>query len=233
MYELEDLKKKLEFVCEVLMESKDLLTHIDNLSGDGDLGISMERAALSVLREIQNNQEDGITGFLKRCAISINMDAPSTMGTLISLSVMETAKLMRGKDSFSIPDLCEIPQKMVETIMIYGRAQLGDKTVLDSLIPYAQSLRSHLFEFQNVDQAADAAAEEALRAAENTYGMVAKIGRAKWIGTRARNCLDGGAVVCALISNAMVGRRITFTVKAPEHFPAKQTEKIIKNGNKT
>lgn len=213
MCELQDLKKALSFVCEVLIESKDLLTHIDNLSGDGDLGISMEKAARSVQRELTATQSDGISGLLKRCALSINIDAPSTMGTLISFSIMEAAKYMKGKEQFSVEDLCEIPQKMVEIIMIYGRAQLGDKTVLDSLIPYAKAIRHQLISTGgDIESSVRIAAEEAERAANATKGCIAKIGRAKWIGARAKNCPDGGAVVCALVCNALIGKRIEITV---------------------
>lgn len=212
-FDIAFLKGVLAEVAAVLIESKDLLTHIDNLSGDGDLGLSMEKAAYSMLREVEKDSPDGIAGLLSRCAVSINSDAPSTMGTLCSFSIMEAAKVMKGKSCFTAEDLLEIPQKMVEIIMIRGRAQRGDKTVLDALIPYAQALRERYDACRDISEAAVEAAGEAERAANATKGCIAKIGRAKWIAERSRSCPDGGAVVCAIVANAIVGKRIEVSVE--------------------
>ncbi len=212
-FDLAHLRKVLSFVASVVIESKDLLTHIDNLSGDGDLGISMEKAANSVLKELDNPENDGIAGLLSRCAVTINTDAPSTMGTLCSFSVMEAAKIMAGKDSFSDRDLLKIPYSMINIIMIRGRAQPGDKTVLDALIPFADAL-SEAYERENdIVKAADLASDAAAEAANRTKGWVARIGRAKWIAERSRNCPDGGAVLCAIVVNAISGKRIEINMQ--------------------
>ncbi|MDR1560194.1 MAG: DAK2 domain-containing protein [Clostridiales bacterium] len=212
-YDLSALRKALVNASVALIESKELLTHIDNLSGDGDLGISMQKAGRSVLRELDKSDEDGIAGLLSRCAVSINLDAPSTMGTLTSFSLMEAAKQMKGKERFSIPDLLRIPFRMVEIIMIRGRAQRGDKTVLDALVPYAEALSEQYLDELDIEKAAAYAAEAAEQAANDTRGHLAKIGRAKWIAERSRDCPDGGAVVCAIVVNAIIGKRIIVSVE--------------------
>jgi dihydroxyacetone kinase len=211
-YDLESLKLKLIAVANVLIESKELLTHIDNLSGDGDLGISMEKVGNSVLREVSRIASDGIAGLLSRCAVSINVDAPSTMGTLISFSVMEAARLMKGKSIFQDEDLLRIPARMVEIIMIRGRALRGDKTVLDALIPYSETLSKAYQDEANIAKAAVIAANQAFVSANLTKGCIAKIGRAKWIAERSRNCPDGGAVVAAIITNMLVNKKIEIRV---------------------
>lgn len=206
------LREALEKIARELIASKELLTHIDNLTGDGDLGISMEKGGYSILQELEKQEGDGIAGLLLRCAIAVNRDAPSTMGTLSSLSIMEVAKLMKGKEQFGTFDLLRIPDCMVNIITIRGRAQLGDKTVLDALIPYSRKL-TEVYESQgSMPEAILAAAEEAAAAANATKGKLAKIGRAKWIGERSRNCPDGGAVVCAIVANAIIDRAVTFDV---------------------
>ncbi|MDR1541521.1 MAG: DAK2 domain-containing protein [Clostridiales bacterium] len=211
-HDLNALRKILSDVACVLIESKELLTHIDNLSGDGDLGISMEKAGYSLLRELKEPNDDGIAGLLSRCAVRVNMDAPSTMGTLASFSIMEAAKLMKGKTAFSDTDLLRIPFAMIEIIMIRGRAQEGDKTVLDALIPYARTLSEKYSQEKDMGKAALAAADAACIAAGRTKGWIAKIGRAKWIAQRSRDCPDGGAVVAALAANIIVGKKIEVIV---------------------
>ena len=184
----------LKRISDELIEAKELLTYIDNLSGDGDLGISMEKAAFSILQEIGVPAES-ISDVLFRCARQININAPSTMGTLLSFSLLETARLLQNKATIEDRDALMIPRKMVETIMINGRAQLGDKTVLDALIPYSNALQDSYLEQFDIVKAAKHAAIQAENAANATKGCIAKIGRAKWIAERSRNCPDGGAVV--------------------------------------
>jgi hypothetical protein len=189
-----------------------LLTHIDNLSGDGDLGISMEKAAYSILQELDKPDIGDIASLLSNCAVSININAPSTMGTLTSFSILEAAKIMRWNDEFSDSDLLNIPLRMVETIMIHGRAQRGDKTVLDALIPYAEALNEKYRAERDIRKAAECAADAAAQAAKATKGCIAKIGRAKWIAERSRDCPDGGAVVCAIVVNTIVDRKFEVDV---------------------
>lgn len=208
---MNDVLQALKRIADELIEAKELLTYIDNLSGDGDLGISMEKAALSILQEIEVPAES-ISDVLFRCARQININAPSTMGTLLSFSLLETSKLLHKKATIEDRDALMIPRKMVETIMINGRAQLGDKTVLDALIPYSDALQDSYLEQFDIIKAAKHAAIQAENAAEATKGCIAKIGRAKWIAERSRNCPDGGAVVCAIIANMLIYRKINIHV---------------------
>lgn len=210
-FSLDDVLQALKRISLELIESKDLLTYIDNLSGDGDLGISMEKAALSILQEIESPAES-ISDVLFRCARQININAPSTMGTLLSFSLLEAAKLLQNKTTVEDRDSLMMPRKMVETIMINGRAQLGDKTVLDALIPYSDALQDNYLEQFDIAKAAKHAAIQAENAANATKGCIAKIGRAKWIAERSRNCPDGGAVVCAIIANMLIHRKIDIHV---------------------
>lgn len=211
-YSLSDLRKALERISEELLRHKDILTLIDSLSGDGDLGMSMEKVAHSLTQELRAEAQDGVAGLMLRCAQRVNTNAPSTMGTLLSLSGIEAAKLLQGKESLSDRDLLRIPAKSVETIMIHGRAQRGDKTVLDALIPYSEALMDCWLDTQDIGQAAIAAAQVAETAAKETKGCIAKIGRAKWIAERSRDCPDGGAVVCAIIVNAIIGKQLTVSL---------------------
>jgi dihydroxyacetone kinase-like protein len=170
-YDINDLRNALTRASQALIENKELLTYIDNLSGDGDLGISMEKTGKCILRELGKRRDDGIDGLLHRCSISVNLDAPSTMGTLTSFAILEASKHMEGKERFAASDLIRIPQKMTEIIMIRGRAQLGDKTVLDSLIPYAEAISDSYFASHDIEAAVAHAAECAEAAAKETKGM--------------------------------------------------------------
>jgi dihydroxyacetone kinase len=209
---LDALRGALQDAARDLIEAKDTLTYIDNLSGDGDLGISMEKVGFCILKELNGTRTDSISGLLNRCAQQINVHAPSTMGTLLCFSILEAARIAEGKETLNDKDLLKIPAKMIETIMIHGRAHLGDKTVLDSLIPFSEALHDRYLDTLDMNDAYFAAAQEAERTANATRGCIAKIGRAKWIAERSRDCPDGGAIVCAIIVNAMIKRKIVINI---------------------
>ena len=211
-FDMGTVRNALKNVSEELIASKDILNYIDSRCGDGDLGISMEKVGYSILRHLDNQDLDTLPPLLMKCAYQIGVDAPSTMGTLTSLSLFEVSRRMQGMQEIKDSIIIRMPQIMVETIMIHGRAQLGDKTVLDSLIPYSEKLQESYLETSDIREAAMIAAKEAERAANATRGCIAKIGRAKWIAERSRNCPDGGAIVCAIVVNTLVGRRIPIVV---------------------
>lgn len=208
-YFVEDLRQALFRVVDALIEAKDLLTDIDNISGDGDLGISMEKGAIAIRRELELHREapneNLISDLLMRCAVSLNREAPSTMGTLTSLALMDVSLMMQGKDFFEDKDILMIPRCMAQTIMIYGRAKAGDKTVLDALLPLSETLESVYISSSDIKLAVEQACKETIRAVSGTKGWVARIGRAKWFANRSRNCQDGGATVCAIVVNAIAG----------------------------
>lgn len=217
-YSVEDMKRAIHRAVCAVIDAKDLFTDVDNLSGDGDLGISMEKGALVIRRELDQPGEYTISQVLRRCASSLNREAPSTMGTLTSFAIKEVSKLMEGKSVFEDEDILQIPDCMAQTIMIYGRARIGDKTVLDALAPCSRVLNDTYRECGDIKKAVMAAAEETIRAVNGTKGWVARIGRAKWFAERSRNCQDGGATVCAIVMNAMAGGEQTELLKHFEEY---------------
>ncbi len=227
-YSLDDMRGAMGLAVSAVIEAKELFTAIDNLSGDGDLGISMEKGALTIQRELDLPGDYTISEVLSRCAVSLNREAPSTMGTLTSFAVGEVAKYMEGKSSFSDEDILHIPYCMAQTIMIFGRARLGDKTVLDSLCPCSHELSAAYRQSGDIREAVQKAAVEAVRAASGTKGWIARIGRAKWFAERSRNCQDGGAAVCAVAVNAMAGgdsRELLRHYKEYYYTPEPETER--------
>lgn len=202
------LSEAMVFAAQRLIDARDVLTIIDNLTGDGDLGISMEKVGYCILDEFEHSSVDNFPDALLHLAKQININAASTMGTLMSFSIAAVAKELKRFDDIPFTVIMNLPHIMVETIMICGRAQLGDKTVLDALIPYAQTYQEVLLETMDVKKAASDAANRAVEAALSTRGTYAKIGRAKWIAERSKDCVDGGATVCAIVAKALVGQPI-------------------------
>ena len=84
-------------------------------------------------------------------------------------------------------------------------AGIGDKTILDALLPYAERLEAEYQEHGDLARAAAAASTSAVNGAQGTAGMSARIGRARWLGDRNSDYPDGGAVLCSRIAEFFAG----------------------------
>lgn len=204
MYQVNDVKSIIAKVAQAIHDKKDYLGELDGKSGDGDLGLSME-AAFGAMQETAVSYEGAqISELLMKAAMNCNKAAPSTMGTLMSAGVMTIAKSAKGKSGFEDEDVVKLPRLFAEAIMARGKAKPGDKTILDALCPMADTVEQKYAETGSLVQAYAAAAQTAEAAAAATAGMRAAAGRAKWLGERAAEYPDGGAVLCSIIAKALV-----------------------------
>lgn len=194
-----EVKKVLYKICDVLKAEKEELTEIDSRLGDGDMGISMDKGSLAVRAVLDNSQEQKISKLLSACGAAFNRAAPSTLGTLLSFSLLTVAKNVETKTELTEKDLVCIPSIMVDTICSRGKACIGDKTILDALIPFAETLKGRFEENIPFPQAWKEAVAAAEKGMESTKGMTAKTGRAKWLDGRNKEYPDGGAVLCVRV----------------------------------
>lgn len=187
-----------------LAASADELAHLDGQSGDGDLGASMAAAGAAMAKAAAESADTDAGMLLMKAAMACNKAAPSTMGTLVSSGVMAAAKAAKGKNELSDADLAALPRLFAGAIMARGKAQVGDKTILDALVPMADAVEASFGESGDLAAAFAAGAQAARAGAQATCGMLAKTGRAKWIGERAREHMDGGAALCALVAESLI-----------------------------
>lgn len=193
--------RKMEAIVE-LYESD--LTTIDSLNGDGDLGTSMRKGFGSILAEAENYHAADIGVMLGKCGMAFNRAAPSTMGTLLGMAMVKLGNVWKGKAEISDSDVVEAPAKIVEAIASLGKARVGDKTILDALVPFAEVLKAEYEVNADLAQSTVKALEACRQGLESTKGMVASVGRARWLGERANQNYDGGAFFCYRLLNGLV-----------------------------
>ena len=205
-YAIKEVKDVLNIIADEMIRSKAQLTEIDSKLGDGDMGISMEKGALAIKKQVSefNDKEEDISRLFLSCAAAFNKAAPSTMGTLLSSGLMALAKNFTKKINLSESDIVSFPGILAESIAFRGKASVGDKTVLDALIPYANVLQSVYEDTQNLQEALNKAALAAEEGMESTKGKIAKTGRAKWMAERNMEYPDGGTVLCYRIGRLFV-----------------------------
>ena len=195
-----DLKKEIIVICDRIIQIKADLTDIDSKLGDGDIGISMSKGAQTVKNVAETQKEENLKALLLTCAQALNKEAPSTMGTLLASSLIAFAKYVGDKNVLTQEELAAVPEVLAEAIMKRGKAQVGDKTILDALVPYAETILRIYNKTKNMENAKGQALEAAVQGMESTKGMIAKTGRASWLGDRNKEYPDAGAYMfCRIV----------------------------------
>lgn len=199
IYRVSDFRNVLLIIAQEMINQKENLTEIDSKLGDGDMGMSMEKAALAIQQTVPVATVEQPGKLLQLCAAAVNRAAPSTLGTLLSFSLMAVGKEFGIQTEIEEASLVRIPEIFAKTIRHYGKANEGDKTILDALCPFARELSSAYASGKTLNDALYCAVEAADAGVEATKGRVAKTGRAKWLAERNMEYPDGGAYLCARV----------------------------------
>lgn len=184
----------------LLAVATDMETHIEELReldaalGDGDLGITMQLAAGAIAEAGKDGQEDDVGVMLSALALSINKVSPSTFGTLLASAFLGAATPVRGRHQVGARELAAMGTGAVEGVTKRGKAKVGDKTMLDALVPAVEAFQTEVESGQSVSQALEKAVVAAAEGVEATTSMTAKFGRASWHGEESVGKRDAGAV---------------------------------------
>jgi dihydroxyacetone kinase len=201
----------LQAVQQAVDQSRDELARLDAAAGDGDLGTTMSAAAAAAAAIAARGELDGRPpGEALRClGTEIARAAPSTSGTLLARGLLQAARAAAAQPpADAAPDepvtlAAALVQAGIEGIERAGKAQPGDRTMLDALGPAAAAIRAAADRGQPPAAAAAAAAAAASAGADSTRLMRPKIGRASWIPERAGGHVDAGARAVAVIAAAV------------------------------
>jgi dihydroxyacetone kinase len=159
------------------------LTRLDSLQGDGDLGRTAGLIARALRRAVDENPND-VANALRACGAQIAATAPSSSGTLAASAFLASANAVTGAEG----DLVVGLRAGIDAIRHRGKAEAGDRTMLDALVPALESLEA-------APANLDAAAVAAERGADSTRAMQAKFGRARFLAQNAIGEPDPGAVM--------------------------------------
>lgn len=134
-YTIEDLRTQFKVISAHINANKDLLIELDSALGDGDLGLTMSTGFEAAVEALEADAGEDLGKTLMQVGMAVNNKAPSTMGTLISSAILRAARVVKGKAEFDDQDCVEMAKAAVQGIKDRGKAERGDKTILDSLIP--------------------------------------------------------------------------------------------------
>jgi len=180
----------------------DMLNTVDGALGDGDLGITMKRGT-QMVQEISVELPEDLGLALLKSAQAFTKSSGSSYGTLMATGLMAMAKVVKGKTSIDASEISSLVGVARDAMMARGKAELGGKTVLDSLDAVAQATNG-LSMPKEIANAATTGVSQALDALRE---KPATIGRARIFAEKSIGMDDPGMVAMQQIVNALVDRK--------------------------
>jgi dihydroxyacetone kinase-like protein len=201
------MSKDVEFVvrtiADTVLENEQYFSELDGVVGDGDFGYSIARGFEKVLKEWDDMDHSLPGNFLKKVSSAIVGAVGGVSGTIWGTAFLRAGMTLGTKTEITRPDVIAMFRSAIEGMKKRGNSDLGDKTLLDALIPAVDALEKAFNEGKETTVALDEAAAVARASAEATRPMIAKRGRAAYTGERSIGTLDAGAVAMAVLFEAV------------------------------
>jgi dihydroxyacetone kinase-like protein len=206
----DQMLRALEEVCDTIEGKKDYLSELDGAIGDGDHGVNMAKCFREVRKKLPESKGEDIEGILKAVGMVVLNSVGGAMGALYGTFFLKLAQEAVGKTELNLGDLVRMFQMAEKGILEIGKANPGDKTLIDTLSPAVRSLEVSAKEGKSLAEALSRFEEAAKQGMESTTNIIAKMGRASRLGERTIGHQDPGATSCYLILSSMV-RSLTGT----------------------
>jgi dihydroxyacetone kinase phosphoprotein-dependent L subunit len=212
----QQVEQAIRTTCATVLRNEHYFADLDGLAGDGDFGTSLATGFRQIEKEWDEIPKTDIGAMLLKISMIVSKHVGGSSGPIWGTGFMKAAMLTRGKGEIALQDLAQMLGSAIEGIQARGGAQLGDKTLLDALIPVHEKLTAHAAGGNKA-----AALEECAAAADNavdeTRHLVAHRGRASQVGERSANTPDPGIVAIAtILQDWCKDRGVERTPTAPE-----------------
>jgi len=184
-----ELRVLLDRALELLAKNEDELRDLDSAIGDGDLGITVSRGAAAARKSIAALAANSMPSeVIRTLATTIASANPSSFSALVATGLLAASRSVAGRESLTAHDVVTMAQQAIPAIAKRGKAEIGDKTMLDALVPSIAAL-----EATASDEALEAMIAAARKGIEDTTATVSRKGRAAWLGERTIGHPDPGA----------------------------------------
>ncbi len=184
-------------------ENHQYLTDLDQAIGDGDHGINMDRGMKAVMEKLPAQQDKGIDAILKAVGMTLVSTVGGASGPLYGTAFMRAGMAVKGKDELSAEDISAMLQAAIDGIIARGKATVGEKTMLDAIIPAKEVYDAAIAEGKSIAEALAAAEDKAWERVEYTKTIIATKGRASYLGERSIGHQDPGATSMTYLIQSM------------------------------
>jgi len=186
----------------VLGENKEYLTQLDAAIGDADHGANMDRGFRAVMTKMPDISDKDIGTIFKTVGMTLISTVGGAGGPLYGTFFLQAGMKTAGKMELNLEEWTTALDAAVSGVIMRGKAELGDKTMVDALTPAVNALKQALEQNENIEQALAESSEAARQGMEATTPLVARKGRASYLGERSAGHQDPGATSSYLILKA-------------------------------
>jgi phosphoenolpyruvate---glycerone phosphotransferase subunit DhaL len=194
----------IERVCAALEAQQEYLTELDQAVGDGDLGITVSKIAAALSEFARTADADDLGKFLATAGMVANRAGSSTMGTLLATALMRAGKEARGLAELTSENLSVMVTAIDTGVQERGKANLGDKTVVDALHPAAVAFVDSIQAGDRLSEAGRKMLTAAETGRDSVTPLRSRTGRASWVGDRTIGQVDPGCAALVIILKAIL-----------------------------
>lgn len=201
---LADLDRWVRDYAHTIRDNKDLLTELDSAIGDADHGANMDRGLQAAVAALDKAAADGqppasADALLKAVGMTLVSTVGGASGPLYGTFFLRMAAATREMDSLAPDAFAAALRSGLDGVVSRGKAVAGDKTIIDALEPACDSLEAAVAGGAGLKEALESAAAAADAGRDATTPMLARKGRASYLGERSIGHQDPGATSVALL----------------------------------
>lgn len=190
MVSVESVKKWMDLFIEQLLENKTYLSELDTAIGDGDHGNNLARGASALKEKLEGNEYNALTDLLKDTGMIFVSKVGGASGPLYGSAFISMAKVTKDNEDVALAELLEAG---LEGIQKRGKAEVGEKTMVDEWAPVVEAVKNKSLTTELIEEAV-----------EKTKPIKATKGRASYLGDRSVGHIDPGAMSSSYFFKTMV-----------------------------
>lgn len=194
-----DVARWIEAFESTVAENREYLTQLDSAIGDADHGTNMHRGMKAARAKIDGHQSDDVGKLLKTVGMALVSTVGGAGGPLYGTLFMQMGSALSGRAEFEIADWAAALDAGVKGVQARGKAGVGDKTMIDALAPARDALIKSQENGLGMAEGLDAAVDAAEEGMKSTIPLVARKGRASYLGERSAGHQDPGATSSYLL----------------------------------
>ncbi|RKD32589.1 dihydroxyacetone kinase subunit L [Thermohalobacter berrensis] len=195
--------KIIDNIATTIHENKEYLTELDAKIGDSDHGINMDKGFKMVQEKLHAVKDKDCGTILKTVAMTLVSTVGGASGPLYGTAFLKAASVVSDKKEINKDDIVKMFEEAIMGIKMRGKANKGDKTMLDALIPAYEELKKSIENNETIIEAFDKGQKAAYEGVEYTKKIAAKKGRASYLGERSIGHQDPGATSSYLMLKAI------------------------------
>jgi dihydroxyacetone kinase-like protein len=198
----DDTLNWVKAIASVIGENSKYLTELDAAIGDADHGANMDRGFKAVMNKMPEVSDKDIGTIFKTIGMTLISTVGGAGGPLYGTFFLQIGLKTAGKMELNLTDWTDALEAALNGVVMRGKAELGDKTMVDALTPAVATLKQSVPNGRPINTALELSAEAARQGMEGTIPLVARKGRASYLGERSAGHQDPGATSSFLILKA-------------------------------